>query len=541
MKKFLLSISFMTAVFVSNGQTVFNEFYTDPNSGKEEFFELYNTSPNQTPENLNCYTIITWYKIGNATGFYVLDLPNLSVDSKKWFVGAASDPFDVQAQTNVDAAFSWNNFADASGSLRDYRRNGNSYDVSNVPANFNDFFHTNTGTEAAYAMFMFKDGQYINGFIGGHNSASVPTDITSMPLMNVDMDDACSDFQINWSNILFAENTTANGGTDNGFIRDRDGKCGSWKKSSSQVQHTPGASNGAATGLTGSITTTESNITCYITPGKSRITYSVTGVTGDATVDADFPVTVQFYRDLGTLGQLDGADVIIKDTVIDSPSNTQYFFDFNQTYNLIIVYSTNRGCFDKVVSRANPCQNLPVNFKSFTATRTNRTNVAVRWETATEQNSAGFAVERNIKGNWEIVTYIPSQAQGGNSTSVLTYQMNDLNSAKGISQYRIRQVDLDAVEKLSEIRSVRGEGQKGSTIVYPNPSSDGKANVVFQGEFAKRDVTVQDMSGRIIKQWRNYTNNNIQIDNLTPGFYTIRIVNIETGEQNVEKLVVNNR
>jgi len=120
--------------------------------------------------------------------------------------------------------------------------------------------------------------------------------------------------------------------------------------------------------------------------------------------------------------------------------------------------------------------------------------------------------------------------------------VNDLNAAKGISQYRIRQVDLDGMAKISDIRSVRGEGQKGSTIVYPNPSDDGKVNVVFEGgAIAKRNITVQDMSGRIIKEWKNYTNNNIQIENLTPGFYTIRIVNIETGEQDVQKAVVNKR
>ena len=45
----------------------------------------------------------------------------------------------------------------------------------------------------------------------------------------------------------------------------------------------------------------------------------------------------------------------------------------------------------------------------------------------------------------------------------------------------------------------------------------------------------------MLKQWRNVTNNNIQIDNLTPGFYSVRIENTETGELAVEKIVVNKR
>ena len=184
---------------------------------------------------------------------------------------------------------------------------------------------------------------------------------------------------------------------------------------------------------------------------------------------------------------------------------------------------------------------LPVNLKTFTAVRSNRSSVALRWETATEQNNSGFAVDRKTNGGWEEIAFVPTQALEGNSSTSLAYQFSDPNGFKSISQYRIRQVDFDGMAKLSDIRSVRGEGQNNSTIVYPNPSNDGKVNVVFEGDMAKRNITVQDMSGRIVKEWRSYTNNNIQIENLTPGFYTIRIVNIETGEQDVEKAVVNKR
>ena len=50
-----------------------------------------------------------------------------------------------------------------------------------------------------------------------------------------------------------------------------------------------------------------------------------------------------------------------------------------------------------------------------------------------------------------------------------------------------------------------------------------------------------DMHGRVMKQWRNVMNNTLQIENLVTGFYTIRIVNTETGEQVVEKIVVKKR
>jgi hypothetical protein len=199
---------------------------------------------------------------------------------------------------------------------------------------------------------------------------------------------------------------------------------------------------------------------------------------------------------------------------------------------------------NSVVKALDPvsCIGLPVEFKSFTATR-NRSNVIVKWETASEQNNSGFAVERNINGIWEQVAFVPSQAAAaaGNSSSVLSYQFIDLNNAKGITQYRIKQIDLDAKSSLSEIRSVRGDGQKGKTIIYPNPTADGKVNIVFEENNVSRDISVSDMTGRTIKQMKGVTANNITIENLTPGMYSLRIVIPGTGEQTVEKIVVNKR
>ena len=169
-------------------------------------------------------------------------------------------------------------------------------------------------------------------------------------------------------------------------------------------------------------------------------------------------------------------------------------------------------------------------------------NLGSTWETATEENNKGFNIERLVgSGNWETVGYKASKATNGNSSSRLNYQHSDFNPEKGISQYRLRQVDIGGRTSYSNIRSVRGIGQNDKTIVYPNPSYDGRVNVVFEEVNSIRNITLSDMSGRNIKQWKSVSNNNIQIENLAPGFYTMRIVNTETGEQDVQKIVVNKR
>jgi hypothetical protein len=305
------------------------------------------------------------------------------------------------------------------------------------------------------------------------------------------------------------------------------------------VNHTPGVTNGSAASLSGSLTTTQT-LNCNTGPGVSTVNYNITGVSGSATEADDFPVEIQLYYDFGTPGQLDGADTYQSsqfDALISDPAKS---FTINQTQPVILVFKTKRGCFDKVVPLANGCLPLPVSFKSFTAARSQST-VYLKWETFWEQNSSGFAVERNTNGTWQQVGFVASQAQGGNSADILTYQFSDPNNVKGISQYRIKQVDFDNKSKYSEVRSVRGEAQMGSIIIYPNPSFDGKVYVSFEDVSVAREVSLADMSGRIIRQWKTITNNSITIENLTPGLYTLRVFIPATGEQQVQKIVVNKR
>ena len=124
----------------------------------------------------------------------------------------------------------------------------------------------------------------------------------------------------------------------------------------------------------------------------------------------------------------------------------------------------------------------------------------------------------------------------------ITYTFTDnSNSHKGITQYRIKQVDLDNKAKLSEIRAVRGYGQNGNTIVYPNPSSDGRITVVFEDMDGTRDISLSDMFGRVVAQWQGVSENNLQISNLREGMYSLRIMIRESGAVSTEKIVVTTR
>lgn len=213
----------------------------------------------------------------------------------------------------------------------------------------------------------------------------------------------------------------------------------------------------------------------------------------------------------------------------------------NGIITVAILIWTNNSCGGnscEAASRTIAHIPLPVRFISFNAKRNNSSSVSLTWQTAMESNNSGFAVERNTDGLWNQVAFVPSQAPDGNSQTVLSYSYTDQNNSSGITQYRIRQIDIDGQSKYSEVRAVRGLAQSGNMIVYPNPSSTGTVSVVFEDAAGLRDISLTDMTGRLVKNWQGVSNNNLQIDNLTPGFYALRVIVRETGEQTVKKIVV---
>jgi hypothetical protein len=184
------------------------------------------------------------------------------------------------------------------------------------------------------------------------------------------------------------------------------------------------------------------------------------------------------------------------------------------------------------------CSPLPVRFGRFDANRVNANVVGLSWTTETEINNNGFAVERNDGDQWRQIQFVRSQALNGNSSVPIHYDLSDLNSNRAITQYRIRQVDLDGKIKYSEIRAVRGDGQDQTLLIYPNPSADGRITIVFEEDRNTRDVTLHDMNGRILMQWPGIHAGTLRAENLIPGVYNLRVIVRETGIQSFKKIII---
>src|SRR6185503_11503314 len=226
MKKFFtLCVLFAASVFAKS-QVLLNEFYPEPGSTFQEYFELYNTSTSAIPENLDNYTMVVYYEEpGNKSGFYVFDMPSVTVTAKDYFVVASQNIFSIQGQSNITADLNWNALG-AGGAITKWQKSGSSYISVSVGNPLTDLFVKSTGSSSgAYTVFVYKNGIQVNGLVIGSSSSSIPASITAMPNLFVDMTGGSTDFTISFSSMANNSVEYVNGtaGTNNGYYRQYDG------------------------------------------------------------------------------------------------------------------------------------------------------------------------------------------------------------------------------------------------------------------------------------------------------------------------------
>ncbi len=180
---------------------------------------------------------------------------------------------------------------------------------------------------------------------------------------------------------------------------------------------------------------------------------------------------------------------------------------------------------------------LPVTLVGFNAAqRSNKVNLT--WETLFELNNDGFEIERRVgSGVYQKIAFVDSKAPGGNGDA-FSYSFEDAeNLPKGVTYYRLRQVDLDGRATYSEIKAVRTGNGTIILSVYPNPSR-GTTNVALPSGVGTYDVSVDDFTGKSIQRFSGLTSSNLQLNNLKPGMYMLRVSIRATGETITERIAV---
>lgn len=137
---------------------------------------------------------------------------------------------------------------------------------------------------------------------------------------------------------------------------------------------------------------------------------------------------------------------------------------------------------------------LPINLLAFDAFPLNN-QVELRWSTATEINNDHFTVERSK----DMITYetVGQRAGAGTVSQTHTYSLIDEHPLRGISYYRLRQVDFDGQETVYGPAVVEFTPRKFS--IYPNPCINQTVHIDLEGDQLQPDlIRVNDIIGRNI-------------------------------------------
>lgn len=183
---------------------------------------------------------------------------------------------------------------------------------------------------------------------------------------------------------------------------------------------------------------------------------------------------------------------------------------------------------------------LPVELVSFNA-RQQGSKVDLSWHTASEQNNAGFQVERSADGlQWQEVHFVPGN---GTTTQAHDYSFSDEKPQAGVNYYRLRQTDFSGEEQLSKVVGVDFSGVKGASthpVVYPNPIS-GDELTLYLPEQAEEEATVSILNPAGQQVYSNSIQasgaQTLNISSLNAGVYWLEVVSGREARQ-VTKIVV---
>lgn len=150
----------------------------------------------------------------------------------------------------------------------------------------------------------------------------------------------------------------------------------------------------------------------------------------------------------------------------------------------------------------------------------------LNWQTASENNTAHYEVERSSNGtDWSTIGELDA---AGNSTDLINYSFQDPNRSSGVTYFQLKQFDLDGNYKVYGPLSTSCTDLSVNVEVYPNPINDKgfvKINSTSNGLIS---VQITENTGKIITEFNtNVTNGETSIpfdlSSNTSGVYFLKI------------------
>jgi hypothetical protein len=253
------------------------------------------------------------------------------------------------------------------------------------------------------------------------------------------------------------------------------------------------------------------NITLYYTQAEIQGWQTATGQTLS---------TIQLVKVPGQISSVTPSNPNAAGTpTIVAPAITALGTNTGLTYNFTNGFSGFGAGVPSLIS-------LPVSILQFTGRLDNK-DAVLSWSTASEENSAGFEVERSNDGlHFSKIGYV---AAAGNSTTEKDYTFTDPSLAADSNYYQLKEISLDGRAAYSKVVLVRDPHATPGFSVLPNPFTT-SLDIVF-GHVPTGPVQVRllDITGRALWQQSaiqsegNRLHLGIPGANLAPGVYLLEV------------------
>jgi len=161
----------------------------------------------------------------------------------------------------------------------------------------------------------------------------------------------------------------------------------------------------------------------------------------------------------------------------------------------IRIYKTGWAEENSMLETPDPLSILPVELIDFTAKPTTD-NIALAWRTETEQNNAGFELQRSTDG--KTFTKVAFVEGKGTTLEPQSYFHNDRVLQKATTYYyRLKQIDFDGRFEYSEIVSAQLRRKTPIATFFPNPGINGKIQLNYKtSEEGLLNIQIFDVAGK---------------------------------------------
>lgn len=177
--------------------------------------------------------------------------------------------------------------------------------------------------------------------------------------------------------------------------------------------------------------------------------------------------------------------------------------------------SSNASSTLTLIGTFNP---LPLKLLSFDATKVDDNRAWLNWQTAGQEQTDYFEVERAADG--KTFTAIGRIEATGN---ISAYQLYDNAPLRGINYYRLKWVEQNGLSGYSSIRTVAFNNRQNSYTLSPNPANN---FIRVSGVETGVSVRLINLAGQMLREQQvgDATTVTIGLDGLAQGMYYVQIV-----------------